>query len=210
MTAMALDSAGGGRDENVIAMRYGGWFDKLIAIPGRETPLGSDVAGLVISKRRHNCPVIVDLGGGYGSGVFEHLQSNGVSVYGYKGAERSHTRAKDRKLGFSNKRSESWWKFREALDPDQVGGSAIRLPPDTTLMADLASTKFTTGTQGGKLVIQAERKEDVVARLGRSPDRGDAVVMAFTRGQDNAGWQAVDPNLREIRVNRGHEAKRPR
>ncbi len=40
MTAMALDSAGGGRDENVIATRFGGWFDKLIAIPGRETPLG--------------------------------------------------------------------------------------------------------------------------------------------------------------------------
>ena len=167
------------------------------------------MAGLVISKRRHNCPVIVDLGGGYGSGVFEHLQSNGVSVYGYKGAEKSHKRARDRKLGFANKRSESWWLFREALDPDQVGGSAIRLPPDTTLMADLASTKFTTGTQGGKLVIMAERKEDVVARLGRSPDRGDAVVMAFTRG-DNAGWQATDPSLREIRVNRGHEAKRRR
>ncbi len=42
----------------------------------------------------------------------------------------------------------------------------------------------------------------------RPPDRGDAVVMAFTRGQDNAGWQATDPNLREIRVNRGHEAKK--
>ncbi len=78
-------------------------------------------------------------------------------------------------------------------------------------MADLASTKFTTGTQGGKLVIQAERKEDVVARLGRSPDRGDAVVMAFTRGQDNAaGWQAANPNLDRPKVNRGHEAKRRR
>ncbi len=35
-----------------------------------------------------------------------------------------------------------------------------------------------------------------------------AIVMAFTRGQDNAGWQAFDPSLREIRVNRGHENKR--
>ncbi len=172
--------------------------------------MGSDVAGLVIAKRRHNCPVVIDLGGGYGSGVFEHLQSNNVLVHPHKGAERSHARAKDRKLGFSNKRSESWWKFREALDPDQPGGSAIRLPPDTSLMADLASTKFTTTSMSGKLVIAAERKEDVVSRLGRSPDRGDAVVMAFTRGQDNAGWQAFDPSLREIKVNRGHEAKRRR
>jgi len=37
---------------------------------------------------------------------------------------------------------------------------------------------------------------------------GDAVVMAFTRGQDNAGWQATDPNLDRPKVNRGHEAKK--
>ncbi len=89
-------------------------------------------------------------------------------------------------------------------------GSQIALPLDTSLLADLASTKFTTTTVSGRLVIQAERKEDVVARLGRSPDRGDAVVMAFTRGQDNAGWQATDPNLERPRVNRGHEAQRRR
>ena len=88
-------------------------------------------------------------------------------------------------------------------------GSQIALPLDTSLLADLASTKFTTTTVSGRLVIAAERKEDVVSRLGRSPDRGDAVVMAFTRG-DNAGWQAFDPNLREVKVNRGHEAQRRR
>ncbi len=88
--------------------------------------------------------------------------------------------------------------------------SQIALPPDTSLLADLASTKFTTTTVSGKLVIQAERKEDVVARLGRSPDRGDAVVMAFTRGQDNAGWQAFDPSLRQPKVNRGYESKKKR
>ncbi len=86
----------------------------------------------------------------------------------------------------------------------------IALPPDTSLLADLASTKFTTTTVAGKLVIAAERKEDVVSRLGRSPDRGDAVVMAFTRGQDNAGWQATDPNLHRPKVNRGYENKKRR
>ncbi len=208
MSSMGVDPAGGGRDETVVAMRYGGWFDKMIAVPGRETPLGSDVAGLVIAKRRHNCPVVIDMGGGYGSGVFEHLQSNGVLVHSHKGAERSHAKAKDRKLGFSNKRSESWWMFREALDPDQPGGSQITLPQDTTLLADLASTKFTTTTVAGRLVIQAEPKTDVVGRLGRSPDRGDAVVMAFTRGQAGGGWQAPDPSLREIKVIHGYESRK--
>ena len=43
-----------------------------------------------------------------------------------------------------------------------------------------------------------------------TPDGGDAVVMAFTRGQDNVGWQATDPNLSRPKVNRGHENKRRR
>ncbi len=41
-------------------------------------------------------------------------------------------------------------------------------------------------------------------------DRGDAVVMCFSRGRDNVGWRATDPNLGRPRVNRGHENKRRR
>ncbi len=47
-------------------------------------------------------------------------------------------------------------------------------------------------------------------KVGRSPDRGDAVVMAFTRGQDNAGWQAASPNLERPQVIRGYESKKRR
>ncbi len=61
-------------------------------------------------------------------------------------------------------------------------------------------------TVAGKLVIQAEPKADVVHWLGRSPDRGDAVVMAFTKGGNNASWQA-EPT-REIKVIRSHMNKR--
>ncbi len=41
----------------------------------------------------------------------------------YKGSEASNARTADRKLGFTNKRTEAWWKFREALDPSRPGGS---------------------------------------------------------------------------------------
>lgn len=189
MSAMGVDVAAGGRDSTVIACRWGGWFDKLISVPGRETPLGSDTAGLILSKRRHSCPVAVDMQGGYGGAVFEHLQGNGVPVLAHKGAERSGAKTRDRKLGFANKRSEVWWLFREALDPDQPGGSRIVLPPDTTLLADLAAPRFSTVTIAGHLCVQAEPKADVVARLGRSPDRGDAVVMCYSAGEDVAPWK---------------------
>ena len=77
-------------------------------------------------------------------------------------------------------------------------------------MADLASTKFNTTTMTGRLVIAAERKEDVVSRLGRSPDRGDAVVMAFTKGQNTTGWEASRPSLRQPKVIRAYENKKRR
>jgi hypothetical protein len=68
--------------------------------------------------------------------------------------------------------------FREALDPGQPGGSPIALPPDPKLVADLTAPTFEVTPNG----IKAEPKEKVCERLGRSTDRGDAVVMAWFEG----------------------------
>src|SRR6476661_8501015 len=62
---------------------------------------------------------------------------------------------------FANKRAEVWWKFREALDPDQPDGSAIALPPDPELRADLCSPTWKLGADGplcvdGEVVVQFE------------------------------------------------------
>ena len=60
-------------------------------------------------------------------------------------------------------------------------GSSIALPNDPLLEADLAAPIFEVGPRGVKI----ESKEDIVKRLSRSPDRGDAVVMAWYVGQKN-------------------------
>jgi len=44
------------------------------------------------------------------------------------------------------------------------------------LIGDLLAPKWRV-LPGGR--IQVEKKDDIIKRLGRSPDRGDAVVMAF-------------------------------
>ena len=75
--------------------------------------------------------------------------------------------------------------------------------------AYIASMSNTVGVV--KIGYTTRSPETRVQEWGRdtgAPDRGDAVVMAFTRAQDNAGWQATDPNLTRPRVNRGHENKR--
>ena len=81
------------------------------------------------------------------------------------------------------------WQFREALDPNQDGGSPNALPNDQALMADLTAPTFQVGSRG----IKVETKEEIVKRLGRSPDRGDAVVMAWAGGDRRFGDGHVNP-----------------
>ena len=183
--AVGVDVAQGGSDNTVIVSRNDAWFSRPVVVPGKDTPDGKAAAGHVFRHRRDDAPVIVDLGGGWGGDCYGHLKANGVEAYGWMGVKPSLARTADRKLGFTNKRSEAIWKFREALDPSQPGGSPIKLPPDSVLLADLCAPRYETTARG----IKVESKEDVVKRLCRSPDRGDAVVMCWTAGLKQANIQ---------------------
>lgn len=208
MCAMGVDVASGGDDETTIAMRYDGWYDKIAVISGKFTPEGKDISGQVIKHRRDGATVILDMGGGYGGSPMEHLKNNGVAVTPYKGNMATDKRSKE-KMGYANVRSAAWWAFREALDPSQPGGSTICLPDDPKLLADLTAPTFEAVSKGFKV----ETKEDVVSRLGRSPDRGDAVIMAWF-----AGLKGVAPShpgqtskfKAPSRVVMGHEKQRRR
>lgn len=178
MSAIGFDPAGGGRDSAEIALRHGPWYDNLVSAKGEETADGSRSAGTIIAHRRDGAPIVVDVGGGYGGQVTLRLKDNQIDYQPFNGATQSAGRAKDGVIGFYNLRAEAWWKFREALDPDQDGGCLIALPPDPELRADLTSPTFKM-TQRGILI---ESKDDLRKRLGRSPGKGDAVVMAWSEG----------------------------
>ena len=107
------------------------------------------------------------------------FKENGIPCAQFNGAAASKAKTKDGTLAFINKRAEAWWRFREELDPNQEGGSAVALPPDPKLTADLAAPTWELTSRG----IKIESKDEIRARLGRSPDRGDAVVMAMSEGQ---------------------------
>jgi hypothetical protein len=202
MTAMALDPAGGGRDSAELARRHGGWYAELIgARDGRRLHNGG--YGRSLSPRRG--PVIVGVGGGYGGGVTVRLKDNGIEPVSFVASWESIEKTKDGSLAFANKRAEVWWKFREALDPDQPDGSAIALPPDPELRADLCAPTWKLGARG----ILLESKDgssgfgNLRQRLGRSPGKGDAVVMAWSEGNAAAvsrhnAWKWERPPQRGI------------
>lgn len=181
MCAIGVDASGGGEDPMVLACRHDGWFAPLIEVPGKEIPvdrIGPHCAGIVISHRRDGALVIIDMGGGYGGSMHDHLKANEVEVYRYIGAESTTRRSHDGKLHFPNVRSAACWAFREALDPAQSGGSPIGLPDDPVLVSDLAALTFEPTPNG----IRVISKEKVCEELGRSTDHGDAVVMAWWSG----------------------------
>ena len=178
MTAMGLD-IGAGRDETVLAWRHGPWFAPVDAMSGDAAKDPAHAAQMVIPRRKDNCPIVVDVGGGFGGAAMVMFDQNGFSYREFNGAARTSAKAREGNLPFINKRAEAWWKFREALDPNQQGGSVVALPPDPQLRADLAAPTWKQALSG----IQVESKEDIKKRLGRSPDRGDAVVMCLSEGE---------------------------
>jgi hypothetical protein len=183
--SIGVDVAQGGGDRTVLARRHDGWFAPLIEEPGSATPGGTDVAALVVKHRRDNSHVIIDIGGGWGGDAYAHLKLNIEGegrqirvVHSFMGVKTTVKRTKDNLLGFKNVRTEAYWRLREALDPDQPGGSPIILPPDKELLADLTAPRYSTNSG----VIALEPKEQLVKRINRSPDKGDAVAMAWHSG----------------------------
>ena len=174
MDSLGVDPACGGRDKFVIAPRHGTWFDHLVRIPGSEIPqetAGNVGAAHVIRVRRDRAPVHIDLIG-WGLTVHNALHENRVQVVGVNSARGSKAVTADSKLMFANVRAELAWRMREALDP--ANAVQIQLPPDPALRADLTTYKWKI-TKSGILV---RSKDEMKTDLGRSPDDGDAVLMA--------------------------------
>jgi hypothetical protein len=107
--------------------------------------------------------------GGVGASPVDYLNHSGYAQYvlpvNFGG------RADDQDKYF-NKRAEMWCLMRDWI---QEGGC---LDFDDELKEDLTALEY-QWTQ--KMQIQLERKEDAKARLGRSPDKADALALTFAR-----------------------------
>ena len=181
MDSMGVDAARGGnmgatmgttgKDKMVIARRHGLWFAPLIAIKGMDVNSGSLAAAQVVRYRRDNAPVHLDVAG-IGVSPYDFMVKGNIHVEAINNAAGSVGTDKSGLLGFQNLRAETYWRLREALDPENA--QQIMLPDDAELLADLSAPTYKWTKSG----ILLEPKEDLKKRLKRSPDKGDAVVLA--------------------------------
>ena len=173
MTAVGVDPARGGEDTTNYAPRYGNWYDELIQQPGSATPDGFIIATEVKRIRQGHGVVNID-SIGIGAAPFDILRSQDIPIQAINASESTDERDRTDQFGFINVRAKLWWKFREALDPEF--GEDIALPDDREMVADLCSAKWEETVRGIKII----HKDKVKQTLGRSPGKGEAVIMAAT------------------------------
>lgn len=173
LRSMGVDPSRGGDDETTIAKLYGTWFD-LITYAGSQVPDGPAAANYVVKALgTENAPIALD-SIGIGSSVYDHLKVlDNIEVVPVNVGASSQARDKSGRYQFFNLRSEMYWKLREALDPQN--GEDICLPPDRQLRADLCAARYSVVS--GKIKI--EPKEKTKERINRSPDRGEAIMLAW-------------------------------
>lgn len=167
-----------GGDESVAYVRSGSAV--LDALYWRKNDT-MESAGRIASLARQWSPCLVNVDEiGVGAGVLDRLLElsdlraakitvSGINV-GETASDSEH---------FANRRSEIFWGLRERFKAGDIS-----IPKDDTLLlAQLVALKFSYTSRGQ---IKLESKEDIRKNRSesaswRSPDRGDALALAFAR-----------------------------
>lgn len=171
---VGTDVARSGMAETVHALRAGNTITDLRAYQGQDTmETAGQVAGILAANP--GCLAVIDVVG-LGAGPVDRLREQGAAVLAFSAGAKTDAKDATGEQGFVNLRSAAWWHLRELLDPGSRVAPPVRLPPDDMLIGDLTAPKWRT-TSFGK--IEVESKDSIAKRIGRSTDRGDAVMQAF-------------------------------
>ena len=172
---IGVDVARFGDDETVIQPRIGSVALKpdicrksdLMSTCGRVV---RKVTELMTNHKLKSAVVNVD-DDGVGGGVTDRLREVFVERKLAVTVNPCHNGGKSRDPHFANWATESWFALRDRF----VSGD-ISIPRDDVLTAQLATRKYRL-TSSDKLIL--EDKPTYKKRAGHSPDRADALVLAF-------------------------------
>lgn len=160
-----VDVARFGVDRSVIVVRRGNVVVDVQAYHGFPTDA---TTGQVVATARERHPQQVNVDEtGMGAGVVDPLREQGFTVYGFNGSGAPL----EAESVCANLRAEGYWtlarRFRD---------HAIRIPRDAELIAELASLRYRYNSRGKVLM---ESKESMKSRGLPSPDKADALMLAF-------------------------------
>jgi hypothetical protein len=176
LSCIGADIAEAGGDETVLALRYDEVIAELRRLPRGDVMEATGHIVAALSPAEGHPPAIVDAIG-LGAGIVPRLREQGYSALAFKSSHKTKLKDASRELEFLNCRAAAYWRLRDLLDP--ANDHALALPSDDRLIGDLTAPKWWIASTGK---IQIEGKKELRERLGRSPDVGDAIVLAFWLG----------------------------
>lgn len=164
---VGIDVAGPGEDETVLVARSGGIVLELHSFSDAD-PRGKvvQILGRLRATGRLQTVLIDSVGIGYN--FAQHIADQGFTVYLFNAGHRAVDNER-----FANSKAETYWSLREWMQRGAISGLN-----DLETEAQLSSIRYHT-TPSGQTAI--ESKEDARKRGVRSPDRAEAMVLAFWR-----------------------------
>lgn len=183
---IGVDVARYGDDETVIIPRIGKYVPSIHTYNKQST---METAGNVIKIAketmiefgRSSCVIKID-DDGVGGGVTDRLREIVYEEGLYIDVIDCHNGGKaNNDENYFNWGSESWATLREYFHEGE-----IQIPNDEDLIGQLSTRKYRITSKGK---IQLESKDEMKKRGLRSPDRADALVLAFANPQGTV----VDP-----------------
>jgi hypothetical protein len=181
---LGVDVARFGEDRTVVAVARGGRIVEVKAWRGLDTMATAARVSSEINACGFPPPRVLADEIGVGGGVVDRLMQlehyvEPVNV----GA------ASSKPATFTNLRAEIGWKIRAQFERGEVA-----IPEDPGLVSELAALRYTYDARGRS---KLEAKPEAKARLGRSPDAADAVMLALW---DSAGARSSEPLIRRHRL----------
>ncbi|MGN0913019.1 MAG: PBSX family phage terminase large subunit [Alphaproteobacteria bacterium] len=164
---IGLDIARAGSDRTVFCFRKGRWCYRLHTVRGFDTVEVADLAIRFI-KDYQPLRLFLDLGNS-GAGVYDILVSRGFAevVRGVNFGGKAIL--SDR---YKNRRAEMWDGVNQWLRQELP----VQVPNDEELFDELVGIERVKVAQDQ---LQLEDKETFKKRLGRSPDKADALALTF-------------------------------
>lgn len=167
---LGVDVARKGTDESVIVYRHGFRASVVYSSVGEQDTMR--LVGHTVRLRKkygsiHPMAAVNVDEIGVGGGVVDRLAELREPVFGVNVAE-----SPEDKDMFVNKRAEIYWNLRELFEHGEIDID----PNDEDLTAQLVDIQFKYTSQGK---IQIESKDDAKRRGISSPDRVDALALAF-------------------------------
>lgn len=173
---LGSDVAGMGRDSSVLCPRYGNYVSQFEVHDSAGRADHMHVAGMHIRylDNKKNKAFVDTIG--EGAGVFSRLQELGYrNVYSCKYSESaSGLNDITGVYTFANMRAYCYWAMRDWLNPKNGFNPAI--PPCDKFMEEATETHWRFLSNGSIII---EPKDDIKARIKRSPDYADTLANTF-------------------------------